>query len=333
INFGSGGIHPAIIRLGLQYAEGIVCGSNARCIALMRAFMSVIKDYTTPPDKELARDLESSIKPYISFLTQCRPLSVSMGNAIKYLKLQITTTPSDMKDKEAKHRLFESIQLYIQRKIVLAGEAISKTYAIKKIHDDDVIMIYGCSSVILKVLKDAHDAGKKFTVIVVDGRAKNEGREAARRLIRYGLKCYYILINAVSYMMPEVSKVFLGAHALLANGYVMSRVGQSLIAMVAKSYNVPVLVCCETYKFCERVQTDSFVCNELGDPNDLVEIGKQNRYLESWSEIPSLNLLNLVYDVTPPDFVDMVITEIGMVPCTSVPVVLRVKNIELEVYA
>lgn len=55
-----------------------------------------------------------------------------------------------------------------------------------------------------------------------------------------------------------------GAHGLLANGYVMSRIGTSLIALVAKSYNVPVLVCCETYKFCDKVQTDSFVTNELG---------------------------------------------------------------------
>lgn len=58
--------------------------------------------------------------------------------------------------------------------------------------------------------------------------------------------------------------MFLGAHALLANGYVMSRVGTSLIALVAKTFNVPVLVCCETYKFSDRVQTDSFVFNELG---------------------------------------------------------------------
>jgi len=62
----------------------------------------------------------------------------------------------------------------------------------------------------------------------------------------------------------QVSKVLLGAHALLANGSVMSRVGTSQIALVSKAYNVPVLVCCETYKFCERVQTDSFVSNELG---------------------------------------------------------------------
>ena len=62
----------------------------------------------------------------------------------------------------------------------------------------------------------------------------------------------------------QVTKVLLGAHALLANGYVQSRVGSSQVSMVARAYNVPVLVCCETYKFCERVQTDSFVCNELG---------------------------------------------------------------------
>ena len=64
--------------------------------------------------------------------------------------------------------------------------------------------------------------------------------------------------------MLQATKVLLGAHALLANGYVMSRAGASQVALLAHCYNVPVLVCCETHKFCERVQTDSFVYNELG---------------------------------------------------------------------
>ena len=67
------------------------------------------------------------------------------------------------------------------------------------------------------------------------------------------------------YSYFQVTKVFLGAHALLANGYVMSRVGTAQVALVAKSFNVPVLVCCETYKFSDRVQTDSFVFNEVGE--------------------------------------------------------------------
>lgn len=58
--------------------------------------------------------------------------------------------------------------------------------------------------------------------------------------------------------------MLLGAHALLANGSVMSQVGTAQLALVARAHNVPVLVCCETYKFCERVQTDAFVSNELG---------------------------------------------------------------------
>ena len=71
-----------------------------------------------------------------------------------------------------------------------------------------------------------------------------------------------------------------------------------------------------------------FVCT--GDPDDLVDIGKSDVYLKGWRDMRSLSLLNLMYDVTPPEFVSLVITEIGLVPCTSVPVVLRVKHAETE---
>lgn len=322
-------IHPAILRLGLQYAEGSICGSNSRCVALLAAMKQVISDYVTPPQKELSRDLEAKIKPYISFLTQCRPLSVSMGNAIKYLKYHITQTPQDTPDNEAKSRLTESIDDFIKEKVLLAGQAISET-AGQKIKDGDVILVYACSSLIRRVLCDAHKSGRSFSVIVVDSRPKLEGRTMLHRLMNAGIKCSYVLINATSYVMPQVTKVFLGAHALLANGYVMSRVGSSQVSLLAKAYNVPVLVCCETYKFCERVQTDSIVFNELGDPNDLLLSKEGKDSLTSWHDFPSLNLLNLSYDVTPAELITMVITEVGMVPCTSVPVVLRVKQVEQE---
>ncbi|XP_068433853.1 translation initiation factor eIF2B subunit delta isoform X2 [Clinocottus analis] len=320
-------IHPAIVRLGLQYSQGIVAGSNARSVALLHAFKQVIRDYATPPNEELSRDLVNKLKPYISFLNQCRPLSASMGNAIKYIKKEISNIPSQCKEEEAKSKLLSCIECYINEKIVLAAKAIAK-YSIEKISDGDVILVYGCSSLVNHILCKAFEKNRKFRVIVVDSRPRLEGREALRRLVQRGISCTYVLISAVSYILPEVSKVFLGAHALLANGYVMSRVGTSQIALVAKAFNVPVLVCCETYKFCERVQTDSFVSNELDDPDDLIVTRKGKTQLEHWQEVPSLGLLNLVYDVTPPDFVDLVITDLGMIPCTSVPVVLRVKNVD-----
>ncbi|XP_066533231.1 translation initiation factor eIF-2B subunit delta isoform X2 [Hoplias malabaricus] len=320
-------IHPSIVRLGLQYSQGIVAGSNARSVALLHAFKQVIQDYSTPPNEELARDLVNKLKPYISFLNQCRPLSASMGNAIKYIKKEISNIPSQCKEEEAKKKLLSCIDNYVNEKLTLAAEAISK-YAIDKIRDGDVILVYGCSSLVNHILCEAFEKQRKFRVIVVDSRPRLEGREALRRLVKRGIRCTYVLISAVSYILPEVSKVFLGAHALLANGYVMSRVGTSQIALVAKAYNVPVLVCCETYKFCERVQTDSFVSNELDDPDDLIVTRDGKTQLADWQSVKSLGLLNLVYDVTPPDFVDLVITELGMIPCTSVPVVLRVKNVD-----
>uniref|UniRef100_A0A8C5EFR4 Translation initiation factor eIF2B subunit delta n=1 Tax=Gouania willdenowi TaxID=441366 RepID=A0A8C5EFR4_GOUWI len=321
-------IHPAIVRLGLQYSQGIVAGSNARSIALLHAFKQVISDYTTPSNEELSRDLVNKLKPYISFLNQCRPLSASMGNAIKYIKKEISNIPSQFKEDDAKKKLLNCIECFIEEKIVLAAKAIAKS-SIEKINDGDVILVYGCSSLVNHILCEAFEKGRKFRVIVVDSRPRLEGREALRRLVQKGISCTYVLISAVSYILPEVSKVFLGAHALLANGYVMSRVGTSQIALVAKAFNVPVLVCCETYKFCERVQTDSFVSNELDDPDDLIVTRKGETQLKDWQQVPRLGLLNLVYDVTPPDFVDLVITDLGMIPCTSVPVVLRVKNVDL----
>ncbi|CAL8312941.1 unnamed protein product [Lota lota] len=320
-------IHPVIVRLGLQYSQGIVAGSNARSVALLHAFKQVIRDYVTPPNEELSRDLVNKLKPYISFLNQCRPLSASMGNAIKYIKKEISNIPSQCKEEEAKTKLQACIECYINEKIVLAAKAISKC-AIEKISNGDVILVYGCSSLVNHILCEAYEKCRKFRVIVVDSRPRLEGREALRRLVKKGISCTYVLISALSYVLPEVSKVFLGAHALLANGYVMSRVGTSQIALVAKAFNVPVLVCCETYKFCERVQTDSFVSNELDDPDDLMVTRKGKTQLEGWQQVAQLGLLNLVYDVTPPDFVDLVITDLGMIPCTSVPVVLRVKNVD-----
>ena len=34
-------IHPAVVKLGLQYSHGVISGSNARCVAMLAAFKKV----------------------------------------------------------------------------------------------------------------------------------------------------------------------------------------------------------------------------------------------------------------------------------------------------
>lgn len=195
-----------------------------------------------------------------------------------------------------------------------------------KIQNQDVILTFSCSTAVEKMLKKAHDQHIAFRVIVVDARPKLEGKTLLSRLVKYGIKCDYILITALSYIIQQVTKVFVGAHSLLANGTVVSRVGTAVVAMMANAYKVPVLVCCETYKFHQRVQLESLSFNELGDPDDLLlrsSSSKNSGLLRDWRDIPGLKLLNLMYDLTPVRYVSLVITEVGLIPPTSVPVILR----------
>ena len=60
-----------------------------------------VQDYTTPEGKVLSRDLAAQLNTAIQYLVECRPLSVSMGNAIKFLKLQVglaSATPESTED-------------------------------------------------------------------------------------------------------------------------------------------------------------------------------------------------------------------------------------------
>ncbi|XP_008210067.1 translation initiation factor eIF-2B subunit delta isoform X2 [Nasonia vitripennis] len=331
INSSNVKMHPAILRLGIQYAEKVIVGSNARCVALLAAVKQLIKDYERPSQADFTRGLETSLQESINYLNFCRPSAVSMQNALKHLKWQMSTLPSTIPDQEAKTKLANAIDTYIQEQILLADKAISNAIQ-KKILNGDVILTYGFSSLIHKILCDAYTAGKKFRVVVVDGRPWLEGKELLRRLVKHGVDCSYILINALSFIMPQVSKVFLGAHAILANGAVMSRVGTAQVALIAKAFNVPVLVACETHKSCERVQTDSIVYNEIGDPDQLVKNtsnGSKKSSLSNWKSRKTLNLLNITYDVTPADLVTAVVTELAILPCTSVPVILRIKPSEM----
>ena len=45
----AGRVHPAVLRLGLRYADGSVRGGNARCVALLATLRQVILVRPAPP--------------------------------------------------------------------------------------------------------------------------------------------------------------------------------------------------------------------------------------------------------------------------------------------
>lgn len=69
----------------------------------------------------------------------------------------------------------------------------------------------------------------------------------------------------------------------------------------------------------------------LGNADELVnhQLNGKKSPLSNWRTKKSLNLLNITYDVTPAELVSAVVTELAILPCTSVPVILRIKPSEI----
>jgi translation initiation factor eIF-2B subunit delta len=206
------------------------------------------------------------------------------------------------------------------------------------------VLTYGKSAIVEKTILTAHKNGTSFRVLVTDSRPLFEGKVLATSLMNAGLSVTYYPFSGITRAMTEATIVLLGAHSMLSNGRLQSRIGTASVAMAAHKVDVPVIVLCESVKFSGKVALDSIVSNELAPAEELIlpepstsaavnlaskeedSSKKQMRSLSDWRDIPNLRILNLMYDVTPAEYITMVICEYGSLPSTSVPVVHRLVN-------
>ena len=324
----------------------------------------------TPSGLSLSRHLTSHLSPQIDYLRSCRPLSVSMGNAIRWLKLEISKIDIDTAEDDAKAQLCDAIDNFIRERITVADQVIA-TSAAEKIQDGDVVLTFAKSSIVQQTLTRAYQRGRKFRVIVIDSKPLFEGKHLTRALARLGLEVQYSLMHCIGHAVKDATKVFLGAHAIMSNGRLYSRVGTAIVAMMAHEVDVPVLVCAESIKFTERVALDSIVTNEIAPSDELLLMpasslssglspsmsstsssaapsaatatpasaapiangdwsssahdgsGNNNTTTAASRHENLLQPLNIMYDVTPAEFIKMVVTEFGSLPPSSAPVVHR----------
>ena len=86
IGFDQQEIHPAVLKLGLKYAEGAVAGGVARCAALLQVLQTAFRDMPAA-EGDARRLMNERLKPMINFIVTCRPLSIGMGNAVRWVGL------------------------------------------------------------------------------------------------------------------------------------------------------------------------------------------------------------------------------------------------------
>ncbi|KAK7966091.1 uncharacterized protein PG986_000368 [Apiospora aurea] len=299
-------VHPSVLMLGQQMATFTIDESITRLKATLLAFRKVIESYITPPGNVLARHFTPHVlNIQIEYLTACRPMCFSMGNAIRWLKLQVSKLDMDASEEQAKKKLCQAIDIFIAERITVADEYITEQGA-KHIKDGDVVLTYGRNTLVEKAILYAHSAGTKFSVLVLDDPYERLGQQLAKTLTDEGIKVTYSGdFGGLRNHMRQATKVFFAAEAMFSNGAMYARAGTCDVAMLAQELGKKVIALCETINITERVATDSLTYNEI-DP-----------------ERSSAAAFRLMFDTTPDKYISLLVTELGSVQARSAPDLLR----------
>ena len=247
-----------------------------------------------------------------ALLVATRPTAVSLPNAVHQVMRSLRDGTGSVI--AAKERFSEACETFI-RTSEGAVQQIGKVGA-RHITDGDVVMTHCNSEAALACLLQAHETGTRFSVFATEVRPGNQGLLTIKTLSDAGIRTNYIVDSAVRYFMKEVDLVVVGADAVSVNGAVVNKIGTSQIALAAHEARTNFIVAAETYKFAPRTILGEFITIEERDGAEILP--PENARL-----LPHVTPRNPVFDVTPPEYVDLILTEAGAIPPQMAYIIIR----------
>ncbi|CEP17817.1 hypothetical protein [Parasitella parasitica] len=182
--------------------------------------------------------------------------------------------------------------------------------ALDFIHANEVIMTIGISRTVQEFLMRAAQK-RKFQVIVAETAPTYQGHKMAVSLSKAGIDTTVIADSAIFAAMPRVNKVVIGAHAVLANGALVSVSGSHLLAAAAKHHSTPVLVCTALYKLSPLFAYVADAFNVTVSPQNVLNF-------QEGPIIDDVTTTNPYYDYVGPDYVSLFIHNLGSAPPTYI---------------
>ena len=280
--------YPCVERLAEAYQTRKCVGSTNRVRQLLLCLKEVVQSYSHKSGS-YSQALLVLINHVISRIQEARPISTSMGNAVKSLKTHLAVLSQGEKLKEARddaemmtveaqkkktlEHLEDTLKEYVERAVETIVKTLSTYYAEKQVQR---VVTFGHSESVVKSLIRAKESGyENMCVTIVDAAPSFEGRKTLNHLLDADISCEYTLMHGMDVVFQRFSNsrdgadqsmvCCIGASAVLANGKIMSRAGSASFCNAAKSRGVKVLVAAETIKFHERVGIDSVLHNDIQD--------------------------------------------------------------------
>lgn len=282
---------------------------------IARAAVAALNEFAQSLHAETARQLYDELVKAGEKLKTARPTAVSLPNAINFIIFAASKAVERRDDPtELKKVVSEASSNFIQ-----TSENAIKTIGeigAKRIVDGDTVMTHCNSEAAISVLTTAHRMGKKIEVIVTETRPLMQGRSTASILAKRGLDVTLIPDSAVRLYMHKVDKVVVGADAIASNGAVVNKIGTSQIALAAHESRTRFYVAAETYKLSATTMLGELVEIEHRSPLEVVPSSwrKKNRRVK---------VMNPAFDVTPPEYIDIIITEQGVYPPQGIVLLMK----------
>ncbi|HEY3420954.1 MAG TPA: ribose 1,5-bisphosphate isomerase [Methanomassiliicoccales archaeon] len=245
-------------------------------------------------------DFRKAMEGSKDLLLESRPTAVSLWNGVHSV-FKRTVAITDLE--EYRSALVRNADEFVSR----SNEALKIIghLGANRIQDGDRVMTHCNSKAALSAIITAWQEGKKIEAVVTESRPWRQGVLSANDLARAGVPTTIIVDSAVRYMMKDVDAVFVGADTICSNGALINKIGTSQVALAAHEARVPFTVCAETFKFSPRSIYGEKVKIEERDATEIVRPG----------EIPaSVRIFNPVFDATPPEYIDSIVTEVGVIP-------------------
>ena len=154
------------------------------------------------------------------------------------------------------------------------------------------------------------EKGYHFKVFADETRPLLQGaRLTAYELHSAGVDVTLICDNMSATIMKNgwVNAVFVGCDRVAANGDTANKIGTSVVATVAKRYNVPVYICAPTSTIDMNTKTGAHIKIEQRPPEEVTEMWYKERMAPE-----GVKVFNPAFDVTDHDLIAGIITEYGI---------------------
>lgn len=134
-------------------------------------------------------------------------------------------------------------------------------------------------------------------------------RLTAFELQESGVDTTLICDNMSAMVMKNgwVNAVFVGCDRVAANGDTANKIGTSVVAAVAKQYNVPVYICAPTSTIDMATATGDDIVIEERKPEEIAEMWYEKRMAPE-----NVKIFNPAFDVTDHELIAGIVTEYGV---------------------